>query len=265
MQLAHIKRLTLIRTLLRARAIRKYLGPRGRGYHCGHFESFAQARAWLPDSPEFSHDKFTQEYVDERSKRIWAFDYPVIFWLQDAFARGATSVLDIGGSIGNQYYAYQQYLRYPEGIQWRVHELSAFIPQGRELAAQRGAPALTFSDDWPPGWLDSEIWIAAGVLEFIEAYDLPGLLARSARKPQHILLNKLPLTQAPAFVSTQNIGFGSFVPHKVFNRTAFVQSIEQLGYELVDAWEVPERTFNSLGFDEDFFDAYSGLYFRLKS
>jgi putative methyltransferase (TIGR04325 family) len=264
MQLAQIKRLPLIRTLLRARAIRKFLGPRGRGYHCGHFDTFAQARAWLPDSPEFSHDQFTQEYIDERSKHIGSFDYPVIFWLREAFAAGATSVLDIGGSIGNQFYAYQRYLTFPEGIEWRVHELPAFVPQGKELAEQRGAKALSFSDDWPQGWLESDIWIAAGVLEFVEAFDLPTLLSRAQQKPTHLFINKLPLTDAPAFVSTQNIGFGSFVPHRVYNKTAFTQAIAGAGYELIDSWDVPDRKFTSLGFDDDSFDAYSGLYFRRK-
>lgn len=264
MSLALIKRLPLVSTWLRQRAIRKYLSPRGQGYHSGHFDTFAQARAWLPPSPEFSHDKFTDEYVNERSQRIWPFDYPVLFWLREAFASGCSTVLDIGGSIGNQYYAYQRYLSYPAALQWRIQELTAFIAQGRELAQQRGASALSFSDAWPPQWLESEIWLAAGVLEFMEPQSLPALLERSASKPRHILLNKLPLSEAEAFVSTQNIGFGAYVPHHVFNRQAFIASIEALGYELVDAWEVPDRSFSSLGFDRDSFDCYSGLYFRAK-
>ncbi|MBU0917739.1 MAG: methyltransferase, TIGR04325 family [Gammaproteobacteria bacterium] len=264
MQLATIKRLPLIRTWLHRRAIGKYLSPRGRGFHCGHFQTFAQARAWLPPSAEFSHEKFTEEYVNERCHRIWSFDYPVLFWLRGAFETGSTSLLDIGGSIGNQYYAYQRYLAYPPALQWRVQELSAFIEQGRDIAQQRGATALSFSDDWPDPWLSCDIWMAAGVLEFMEDVDLFSLLSRAPRKPRHILINKLPLTEAPAFVSSQNIGFGSYVPHHVFNRQAFVSGIEQHGYELVDQWEVPDRKFLSLGFDEDEFDTYSGLYFRLK-
>lgn len=265
MSLATIKRLPLIRTWLHQRAIRKYFSRQGTGYHSGHFASFAQARAWLPPSPEFSHDKFTDEYVHERSRRIWSFDYPVLFWLRQAFEQGGTTVLDIGGSIGNQFYAYGRYLSYPAGIQWRVQELSAFIQQGRDLAQARGAQhSLHFADDWPADWLSSDIWIAAGVLEFMEAHSVADLLSRAARKPRHILLNKLPLTEAAAFVSTQNIGFGSYVPHHVFNRQAFIAAIQAQGYEEIDAWEVPERSFGSLGFAQDAFDAYSGLYFRLK-
>jgi putative methyltransferase (TIGR04325 family) len=265
MSLASLKRLPLIRNWLHRRAIRRYFSSQGIGYHSGHFDGFAQARAWLPPSPEFSHDKFTDEYVHERSRRIWSFDYPVLFWLRQAFEQGSSTVLDIGGSIGNQFYAYGRYLAYPAGLQWRVHELPAFIQEGRDLARTRGADALHFASDWPADWLGSDIWIAAGVLEFMETDSVTSLLARAGRQPRHLLLNKLPLSEGAAFVSTQNIGFGSYVPHHVFNRQAFIAAIEAHGYELVDAWEVPERNFGSLGFAEDAFDAYSGLYFRLKA
>jgi putative methyltransferase (TIGR04325 family) len=107
--------------------------------------------------------------------------------------------------------------------------------------------------------------MAAGVLEFLEDTQLDALLSRTERKPRYILLNKLPLTDAASFVSTQNIGFGSYVPHRVFNRVAFIRSVEDQGYEVVDQWEVPERSFVSLGFDDDVFDTYSGLCFRLKT
>ena len=264
MPLATLKRLPPIRAWLRKRALCKYFTQRGIGCHSGHFSTFAQARAWLPPSPEFSHDQFTDEYVYQRSHRIWPFDYPVLFWLRKAFEEGSTTILDIGGSIGNQFYAYQNYLTYPPGLEWRVHELPAFIQEGRDLAAAREAHGLHFSDEWPANWLSSDIWIAAGAMEFMETENLPALLARADRKPRHLLLNKLPLTEASAFVSTQNIGFGSYVPHHVFNRQAFISAIEGHGYDKIDAWDVPERTFMSLGFAADCFDTYSGLYFRLK-
>ncbi|RZL00045.1 MAG: methyltransferase, TIGR04325 family [Rubrivivax sp.] len=265
MPLATLKQLPLIRTWLQQRAIRRYFSKQGTGYHSGHFSTFAQARAWLPPSPEFSHAQFTDEYVHQRSHRIWAFDYPVLFWLRQALEQGGTTLLDIGGSIGNQFYAYGRYLNYPPGFQWRVHELPAFIQEGRDLAQARGAQALHFAADWSADWLGSDIWIAAGALEFMETDSLASLLARASRQPRHLLLNKLPLTDAPAFVSTQNIGFGSYVPHHVFNRQAFIAAIEEQGYETADAWEVPERSFGSLGFAGDAFETYSGLYFRLKT
>lgn len=250
-----------IQSILRKRGMRMYLSKRGLGYHYGSFDSFAQARAWLPKTPEFSFPDFVNEYIDERSHRVYSFDYPVMFWLRGALEAGASSVLDIGGSVGNQYYAYGKYLKYPQGLTWRVHELPAFIKVGQELALKRNAPNLSFSDQLDPAQLDADVWIAAGAVEFIETIQLDQLLAQSRKRPRHVFLSKLPLYDGPTYVSTQNIGNGSFVPHHVFNRQQYIAAIEQVGYRLVDSWAVPDRRFLVPGQPENSFDDYSGLYF----
>jgi putative methyltransferase (TIGR04325 family) len=250
-----------IKSLLRQRGMRLYLSPWGVGYHYGSFKSFAEARAWLPKTREFSFPDFVNEYIDERSHRVYPFDYPVLFWLREAFEAGASSVLDIGGSIGNQYYAYGKYLKYPSGLSWRVHELPAFIKVGQELAQKRNAPNLSFSDQLDPAQMDADVWIAAGAIEFIEAVQLDQLLAQARKRPRHVFLSKLPLHDGPTYVSTQNIGNGSFVPHHVYNRQQYIAGIEKAGYRLVDSWAVPDRRFLVPGQPENSFDEYSGLYF----
>lgn len=257
-----IKQWPLIRSWLRQRALKRFLSPAGVGYHAGRFRTFDEARAWLPPTPGFVHEDFTAEYIHQRSQAISSFDYPVMLWLERAFESGARSLLDIGGSVGNQFYAYQRYLGYPSELRWCVYELPAFIAQGRELAERRGAQALQFTDELHASATDSDIWMAAGVLEFMEDGQLPQLLDRATRRPTHIILNKLPLHDGPDFVSTQNIGHGSFVPHWVYHRETFIQQVVSRGYALVDAWDVHERAFNSLGAAQDAFDSYSGLYFR---
>lgn len=250
-----------VRSLLRQRGERQFLSKWGEGYHHGSFSSFAEARAWLPKTKEFSFPDFVNEYIDERSHRIYPFDYPVLFWLRQAFDEGATSVLDIGGSIGNQYYAYGKYLSYPTQLTWQVHELPAFIKVGQDLALKRKAPQLSFSDQLDPDQLVADVWIAAGAVEFIETLALDQLLAKACKRPRHVFLSKLPLYDGPPYVSTQNIGNGSFVPHHVFNRQQFIAAIEKAGYRLADSWAVPDRRFVVPGQPENCFDEYSGLYF----
>ena len=250
-----------IRSLLRQRGQRQFLSKWGVGYHYGSFGSFAEARAWLPKTKEFSFPDFANEYIDERSHRVYPFDYPVLFWLRQAFEEGSNSVLDIGGSIGNQFYAYGKYLKYPANITWQVHELPAFIKVGQDLALQRNAPQLSFSDKLNPEQLAADIWIAAGAVEFIEGLALDQLLIQARQRPRHVFLSKLPLYDGPTHVSTQNIGNGSFVPHHVFNRQQYIAAIEKAGYRLVDSWGVPDRRFQVPGQPENSFDEYSGLYF----
>lgn len=257
-----LKNVPPVRQLLRKRGERLYLSKWGQGYHHGAFNSFAEARAWLPRTPEFSFPDFADEYINERSHRIYSFDYPVLLWLRRAFDEGASSVLDIGGSVGNQYYAYGQYVDFPAELSWHVHELPAFIKIGQELADKRHARRLTFSDKLVPEELNADIWIAAGALEFMEELVLDRLIGQARQRPRHVLLNKLPLHDGPTFVSTQNIGNGSFVPHHVYNRQQYVAAIEKAGYRLVDSWSVPDRRFQVPGQPENSFDEYSGLYFK---
>lgn len=259
-----IKNFPPIKSLVKKRGLDHFLSARGYGSHYGRFNSFAEAREWLPPSREFNFRDFSNEYVDERSSRIYSFDYPVLFWLRKAFDEGSSSIYDIGGSVGNQYYAYSKFLTYPQSLKWIVSELPAFVKIGRELALTRNATLLSFTDNLDVSGVDFDIWIAAGAIEFIESVRLERLLEQSARRPRHLLLNKLPLYDGEDGVSTQNIGNGSFVPHYIFNRLRFVEAIEKVGYRLVDSWSVPDRAYHVPGQPENSFDEYSGLYFAAR-
>jgi putative methyltransferase (TIGR04325 family) len=254
--------LPVVRQAMEWRKLRYFRSRQGYGAHWGRFGSFAEARSWLPPSPEFELDEHADHYEEERTRRVYAFDYPVIFWLRHALESGARSIYDIGGSVGVHYYSYAKYLPHMEQIDWLVSDLPRVAERGRGLARQRNAKGLTFVDRLDATPVDRDIWMAAGVLEFLESQPFAGLIEAAAKRPKHILLNKLPLHDGPEFVSTQNIGQGCFVPHHVYNRQQFVQRVEDLGYELVDSWETPERSFLVPGRPDLSFDAYSGLYFR---
>lgn len=260
--LERVKRLPLIRNWWHAWQLRHFLSIRGGGLHYGSFGSFDEARAWLPASEGFDRAAFSDEYINERSQRVYGFDYPVMFWLRAAFEAGARSIYDIGGSVGVHYYAYRKFIEFPAGLAWHVCELPVVNTLGRELACKHGVSALTFTESMDTTGVCHDVWIAAGVLEFIEDRRLDELLARAERAPTHVFVNKLPLHDGADFVSTQNIGGGAFVAHHVYNRARYVERIEALGYRLIDSWDVHERAFHVPGQPERSFEAYSGLYFR---
>lgn len=257
-----LKRLPLLSGLYQKERRNYFLSPAGGGLHYGRYASFAAARAALPTSAGFGNESVQDEFVAVRTQRVYAFDYPMMFWLREAFGLGARSIYDFGGSVGVHYYAYQRYMSFPEGLVWRVCELPEVCRIGRELAAKQSPNGLVFFDSADTSSIRDDIWILGGVLEFLEGVRLDDMLSRAARKPGHLLLNKLPLHEGDDFVSTQNIGNGSFVPHYVFNRQRFIASIEACGYELKDSWGVPERAFQDPSNPGHDFEEYSGLYFR---
>jgi hypothetical protein len=104
------------RPLLLSWRRRQFFSPEGFGFYFGLFDSFESARRWLPASPGFSHEALVAEFADQRTRRVFAYDYPVMWWLQRAFGEGASEVLDIGGSVGVHYYAYRSYVDMPAGL-----------------------------------------------------------------------------------------------------------------------------------------------------
>ena len=242
---------------------RHFLSPEGFGFYFGVFDSFEAARRSLPPNPEFGNEALAQEYVDLRSRKIFAYDYPVMWWLTRAFARGATRVLDIGGSVGVHFYAYRSYMEMPAALVWRIVEVPTIVALGRRVAAERGAAALRFTDDLDEALRGegADVWISAGALQYMEEGRPDELLRRCATLPAHVVLNKLPLYPGDDFVCTQNIGHGCFAPMWVFNRERFVCGIEALGYVLRDEWDVHERSLYLPGHPERSFPAFSGLYF----
>ncbi|WP_177142729.1 methyltransferase, TIGR04325 family [Variovorax sp. YR216] len=240
-----------------------FLSSQGYGFYYGVFESFRDARAWLPPSKEFDHAPIAEEFVEVRTKRVFAYDYPVLLWLLRALQAGATSVLDIGGSVGVHYYAYRRYIQLPEGLTWRVVEVPTMVAIGRNLAMTSAATALSFTEDLDQAVMasTSDIWISAGALQYVEDARPARLLKLCVARPKHILLNKLPLHSGDDFVTTQNIGSGSFAPVRVFNRGRFIEEIEECGYTLWDKWDVPERALYLPGFPGRSFQSFSGLYF----
>jgi len=241
----------------------QFLSPGGYCAYFGIFDSFIAARAWLPPNPEFDHEPLAAPYVNVVSKKVFPYDYPVMRWLERALNDGSTSVLDIGGSVGVHYYAYQPYIDMPSALSWHVIEVPAMVAIGRDLARTNAAAALTFSDQLDEAIASRayDIWISAGAIQYMEHGRPDQLLQKSRLRPSHVLLNKVPLYDGPDFVTTQNIGKGAYTPVHVYNGARFVQDIEALGYVLRDRWEVPDRSIHIPGHAERMCPHFTGLYF----
>ena len=242
---------------------KQFLGPGNLGAYFGVYGTFGEARARLPQNPGFDTAALAPEYVNVRTQRVFEYDYPMIRWLERAFQAGATSVLDIGGSVGVHFYSYGKYLKMPAALNWRVVEVPEMVSIGQALATKSGAVALSFSTDLAEAMSSArrEIWISAGAIQYFEDAHPARLLEQCRTRPTHILLNKLPLYDGEDFVTTQSIGEGSFSPVHVYNKTDFIRSIERMGYVLCDGWDVHERAMHIPCDPEHSFSAFSGLYF----
>lgn len=228
------------------------------GSYRGVFDTFAESRASAPnDKIGFDHAELAHLY-DARIGKAFPSDYPVLFWLARLLPE-LRSVFDWGGHIGVSYYSYAKYLDFPERLRWRVGDVPKIIQAGAELARKRGATALSFTQHIAEA--DGfDLLLANGSLQFVETLFSESLRALGER-PRHLLINKLPVYDGPTFVTLENT-IHSYNPYRVSNRTAFLDSIQALGYSLVDEWRTPDITCRIPLHRERSIDAYSGFYFR---
>ena len=261
-----LKNLPPVKAWRRQRWHQYFLSPRGHGMNWGAYETFASAQADLPPANQgYDTDGIGEAYILERTTHVFSYDYPVMFWLERAFQAGATSVFDIGGSVGVHFLSYRRYMSFPASIRWLISEVPAIVKLGRELCEKRGIQGLSFTEDFDHAGVQADVWISAGALHHLEpARSLGKLLQGNPNPPTHILLNKLPIYDGPTFVSTQNLSRGAFAPHYVWNAESFIAEVLEAGYELKDRWDVPERRFRIFDAPERAFSKYEGLYFVRK-
>ena len=227
----------------------------------GVYASFEEAGRSAPRAKPVGYDNPAAATFMEPSGSLLPSDYPVLFWLSNCLDE-APSVLDIGGYVGISYYSYRNHLCYPENLDWVVYDVPAVTAAGAEIARERPSRGLSFSAGITEQMKPHTV-LAAGSLQFIEE-NFSGLLLRMGALPANLIVNKTPLTELPDFVTLQDLG-PAVCPYKILNREKFIQSIEALGYRLVDSWVNTDFSCRIPFHPDRSVPSYSGLYFKASS
>jgi putative methyltransferase (TIGR04325 family) len=250
-------RIPLVRQVLEADYARSFARmPKNR--FRGVYASFAEAQASIPATAKvgYDHDAMAGLYR-HRMDKANPSDYAVLFWLK-GIIDARSFVFDFGGHVGVAYHGWRNYLGYPPGMRWLVHDVPAIVKVGAELARDRPSEGLAFTSDLA-GARGCTIFLAAGSLQYVDE-SLPALLARTGTLPRHLIVNKMPLYEGPTFVTVQSTG-RAFHPYRIYNRAEFVAEVVALGYRVVDDWNNREQYCEiPFAHDRDI-DAYSGYYF----
>jgi putative methyltransferase (TIGR04325 family) len=229
----------------------------------GVYGTFAEATSAARTLDEvrigYDYPELATMYTERRG-RIFAADYPVMFWL-DRILREESTVFDFGGHIGIAFYGFESHVRYPGNLTWTVYDVPSVVAEGRKLLAEQPRAALRFTEDVSE-LTRHAVFHAAGALQYIEA-PLSQQLATLDARPKHLLLNKLPLWSGESFVTLQNT-MHSFNPYHVFNREAFIAGLQRLGYRVVDAWDNWEHSCRPLNEPTHQVPTYAGLYLTLE-
>lgn len=237
--LERARRNPLVRSILKRRYDRYFAHAENTNVFRGVYATFGEAAAAMPATKPKGYDNPApaQMYQDRLSQIVMS-DYPVLYWMSQGMLAGEPKIFDFGGHVGLTHYAYARYLRYAPGLAWKVLDVPAVTAVGAQLAKDRGAKALSFTQDYKDAD-GATLFLAAGSLQYVDEPGLAAMLGSLKKRPPHILVSKLPVHEKHAFYTVQNIGT-AFCPYRIFQRDEFVRSVLALGYRLVDTWRSAE-------------------------
>ncbi len=224
----------------------------------GVYPTFEAAERDIPAGFAVGFDNDAAAHFLGYKGSIFPSDYPVLFWLEKLLPANP-SLFDFGGYLGISFYTYQKVMTYPPELRWTIFDVPAVVAAGRELATTQNATQLNFTEEFADA-SGTDILLAAGSIHFCkEAFS--ERLESLADKPKHLIINKLPAVDDDSFVTLHSMG-PALCAYRVFNRQAFIASIVQCGYELVDSWSNPDLGCYIPFHPEKTVRAFSGLYFR---
>lgn len=183
-------------------------------------------------------------------------DYAAFYYLRDRMP-GIKTIFDMGGSVGNLYYCYRDYLPLDADAIWTVHDLPEYVQMGREMASEKGERNLQFTHDLQR--VDGvDLLIVSGSLHYFDE-PLPEFIEKLTQRPRYILINRTPLTDGPEFAVVQDAGYIR-VACKLYNRSKLIADFRRLGYGVGGEWQAAELGLTVVDRPSSSVGAYTGLW-----
>jgi putative methyltransferase (TIGR04325 family) len=234
--------------------------PKSNNSYTGVYSTFEQAQAAIDAGATGFDSAVGAGMYTERLDKVFPEDYPALFWLKD-LAPKFSKVFDFGGHVGLHFYGLRQRLELSAKCEWVVADVPQVMAEGERLAKSRGAKGLRFEGGFAPGD-GADLFLSSGALQFLEHDALARAIEGYAKRPKHVVLNKMPVTQKDAFVTVQDTWMIK-APYTVFSHGRLVSSLEKLGYKLADEWANPGHHCMVWREPERSVTEFSGFYFRL--
>lgn len=223
------------------------------------FDSLSEARRVADAFTTSGHEHPTNVTRHlEALESLRESDYPVLYcWLQ--IRPEPRQVLDLGGNVGNLFYAYHRHLRFPCDLKWDIVELPSVREAGERLAIERKEARIRYLDAIRCAE-EVDLFLSSGSLQYFDE-SLPDLLLQLKQLPSHVIINRVPVCKGEEVCTIQD-GWTYLVPCKIRNVDALMSGMARIGYELVENWEANEMRQLVPLYPESSAFRYSGFYFR---
>jgi len=225
------------------------------------FPSFAEAQSSASKYIAAGHEHPDEiRYHTSIADSIRESDYPVLFHLA-SLAPVVRRVFDLGGHVGNLFYAYQHKICFPSDVTWTIYDLPHKRPFAEKLAAERNEARIRFADNLKEA-SGSDVFIASGSLHYFEQ-PLDEILRGLELPPPHVFVNRTPFSTGSSLITVQD-NRSYLVPCTLHSRPELISGMARLGYELVSEWPVHERKLCVPLYPDLTAHTYEGFYFRKK-
>ncbi len=223
------------------------------------FPDFKSAELAAPKTRALGYNnENSANMYDEYIQNISAVDYPAIFWME-RLRDEVKSVYDFGGHVGIKYYAYSKFLS--SNVNWTTYDVPSVVARGRQLASDKKALTLRFSDDLKDLETGFDLFFASGSFQYLEN-PLELVFKGLTNKPKYVLINMTTLHDTTTTVTIQNIGT-AFCPYKIFQKASFLKQLEAYGYQLTAEWKNAEKYCEIPFHEKESLYGYTGLLLKL--
>ena len=227
-----------LRPLLRRRYEARF-PTLGHAFH-GVYGSFDEAAAAVPPSRPGSYDNDASAGMYVGWHEVTDYDYPALFWLHEwVRSRPCERVVDLGGSTGIKFRAFEPLLGLSETSRWLVVDVEAVAKLGRRLAEDEGlSDRLAFSSEWADA-SGCDVLLASGSLQYLPR-SLGELLDALEEPPARVVVNTTPVHAERSFFTLNSIGT-AVCPYRVTARDELIEQVSAAGYVLRDSWRNPGK------------------------
>ncbi|MDO9712580.1 methyltransferase, TIGR04325 family [Paracraurococcus lichenis] len=224
----------------------------------GLYPDFAAARRDVPSCRANGFDdESTVGLLLDEADTVFSSDYAMMFWFAK-FQDDLDLVFDWGGYLGRSYRIYRRLVGFDDRLRWVINDVPAVVRFGRSAAASMFGDAVSFTESFD-ALEQADLLLASGSFQVIEDPWQP--LQQAARRPRHVLIDKIPAYDQPSAVTLHSVGT-ALVPYHLFNKESFVSRFRSMGYELIDTWLNHNVDCRIPFYEDHSIAAYSGFYFR---
>jgi putative methyltransferase (TIGR04325 family) len=175
-------------------------------------------------------DAIRRRMTDAQVAPLVAGAFAPLFWSSRALSNSeAPHIWDFGGGYGEAFFRFRRYI---PNLRYTISEIPEIVASARTLS-ELSEIAFIAAAETPSSPLSCDLFYSSGVIMNAHQHVMHAI---AMTKPPVLLITSVEVTESPTYWSMVVMRkYGRRCPYITFNRSEFIQRIEQMGYRLSDS------------------------------